>query len=56
MASSYNSRPVSPQVMVDGDTFELVGDRLAPCDVTTRSEREPRTAYRAHNTPVRQVA
>ncbi len=47
MASSYNSRPVSPQVMVDGDTFELVGDRILPSDLPTRSERKPWTACRA---------
>ncbi len=32
MASSYNCRPISPQVMVDGDRFELVGDRLLPAE------------------------
>lgn len=40
MASNYNSRPVSPQVMVDGETFELIGDRVAPCDMAVRSECE----------------
>ncbi len=30
MASSYNCRPISPQVMVDGDRFTIVGDRMLP--------------------------
>lgn len=48
MASSYNSRPVSPQVMVDGDRFELVGDRTLTFDMPPRSERTPETVKRAH--------
>lgn len=38
MASSYNSRPVSPQIMVAGDTFALIGDRIAPSDLPSRWE------------------
>ena len=30
MASSYNCRPLSPQVLVDGDQFEIVADRFLP--------------------------
>ena len=56
MASSYKSRPVSPQVMVDGDTFELVGDRHAPCDMSAGPEREPWTVCRAPNVPLTQAA
>lgn len=56
MASSYNSRPVSPQVMVDGNTFELVGDRHTPCDMSAGSEREPWTVCRGPNVPLTQAA
>lgn len=40
MASSYNSRPVSPQVMVEGDRFELVGDRTFPTDLPNQAQRD----------------
>ena len=33
MASTYNCRAISPQVMVDGDGWEVVGDRLAPTEL-----------------------
>lgn len=33
MASSYNCRPLSPQVVVDGDTFTVVGDRILPTEL-----------------------
>jgi diaminopimelate decarboxylase len=33
MASTYNCRPLSPQVMVDGDSFAVVGDRLLPAEM-----------------------
>ncbi|RYD20418.1 MAG: diaminopimelate decarboxylase, partial [Lysobacteraceae bacterium] len=33
MASSYNCRPLSPQVLVDGDTFAVVGDRILPAEL-----------------------
>ncbi|WP_230480877.1 diaminopimelate decarboxylase [Sphingomonas sp. Leaf21] len=32
MASSYNCRPISPQVLVDGDRFHIVADRLLPAE------------------------
>jgi diaminopimelate decarboxylase len=30
MASTYNCRALSPQVLVDGDRFEIVADRYLP--------------------------
>ncbi len=33
MASSYNCRPLSPQVLVDGDSFTVVGDRILPTEL-----------------------
>jgi diaminopimelate decarboxylase len=30
MASSYNSRGFVPEVLVDGDRFALVADRIPP--------------------------
>ena len=33
MASTYNCRSISPQVMVDGDKFEVVGERILPEDL-----------------------
>jgi diaminopimelate decarboxylase len=33
MASNYNCRPLSPQVLVDGDTFTVVGDRILPTEL-----------------------
>ena len=56
MASSYNSRPISPQVMVDGETFELVGDRTLPSDAPTRSKRERQSAGRAFEGELTQAA
>ena len=32
MASTYNCRPLSPQVLVDGDSFTVVGDRIMPAE------------------------
>lgn len=32
MASSYNCRALSPQVMVDGHMFEIVADRMLPAE------------------------
>ncbi|MBB3474284.1 diaminopimelate decarboxylase [Sphingomonas sp. BK345] len=32
MASSYNCRPLSPQVLVDGGRFEVVGERAIPTE------------------------
>lgn len=52
MASSYNSRPVSPQVMVDGDTFELVGDRIWSADLAIRSEANPQAGGRVSDSPL----
>ncbi len=34
MASMYNCRPFSPQVMVDGEAFALIGDRLLPAEIS----------------------
>ncbi len=56
MASSYNSRPISPQVMVDADTFELVGDRTLPSDLPMRSERKPQTIGHAVDGALTQAA
>jgi diaminopimelate decarboxylase len=33
MASSYNCRPLSPQVVVDGNSFGIVGDRILPAEM-----------------------
>ena len=33
MASSYNCRALSPQVMVNGDDFDVVADRLLPAEL-----------------------
>lgn len=33
MASSYNCRALSPQVLVDGDRFDIVADRLLPAEL-----------------------
>ena len=40
MASSYNSRGFVAEVMVDGDRFEVVADRILP-DTITSAERVP---------------
>lgn len=44
MASNYNSRPVSPQVMVGEDNFELVGDRTFPSDLPTQLQHQQQMA------------
>lgn len=33
MASTYNCRAISPQVLVDGSGFEVVGDRMLPTEL-----------------------
>ena len=33
MASNYNCRPLSPQVLVDGDSVTVVGDRILPAEM-----------------------
>ena len=40
MASTYNSRPLVPEVMVDGDNYAVVADRILP-EVITAAERVP---------------
>ena len=40
MASTYNSRPLVPEVMVDGDTFAIVADRVMP-ETLIAAERVP---------------
>ena len=40
MASSYNSRGFVAEVMVDGDQFAVVADRILPADITA-AERVP---------------
>jgi diaminopimelate decarboxylase len=40
MASSYNSRGFVPEVMVDGDKYAVVADRIAP-EAIAASERVP---------------
>ena len=40
MASSYNSRGFVAEVMVDGDRFAVVADRIAPEEITA-AERVP---------------
>jgi len=40
MASSYNSRGFVPEVMVDGDRFAIVADRIAP-EAISAAERVP---------------
>ncbi|MEO6040582.1 MAG: diaminopimelate decarboxylase, partial [Croceibacterium sp.] len=40
MASSYNSRGFVAEVMVDGDKFAVVADRIAP-EAIAASERVP---------------
>ncbi|MES2419725.1 MAG: diaminopimelate decarboxylase [Pseudomonadota bacterium] len=32
MASTYNCRPISPQVLVDGERYAIVGERTMPVD------------------------
>ena len=56
MASNYNSRPVSPQVMVDGDRFELIGDRIPPSDFSTKSENIARATCRSLGESLIQLA
>lgn len=40
MASTYNSRPLVPEVMVDGDRFAIVADRILP-ETIIAAERVP---------------
>ena len=40
MASTYNSRPLVPEVMVDGDKFAVVADRIMP-EAIIAAERLP---------------
>ena len=40
MASTYNSRPLVPEVMVDGDQFAVVADRILP-ETIIAAERVP---------------
>jgi diaminopimelate decarboxylase len=40
MASTYNSRPLVPEVMVDGDKFAVVADRIQP-ETILAAERLP---------------
>ncbi len=40
MASTYNSRPLVPEVMVDGDTYAVVADRIA-AETILAAERIP---------------
>ena len=40
MASSYNSRGFVAEVMVDGDRFAVVADRISPHDIMD-AERVP---------------
>jgi diaminopimelate decarboxylase len=40
MASTYNSRPLVPEVMVDGDKFAVVADRVMP-ETLIAAERVP---------------
>jgi diaminopimelate decarboxylase len=40
MASTYNSRPLVPEVMVDGDRYAVVADRIA-AETIMNAERVP---------------
>ena len=40
MASTYNSRPLVPEVLVDGDRFAVVADRVA-AETLIAAERVP---------------
>ena len=40
MASTYNSRALVPEVMVDGDRFAVVADRIEP-ETIIAAERLP---------------
>ena len=40
MASTYNSRPLVPEVLVDGDRFAVVADRVA-AEALIAAERVP---------------
>jgi diaminopimelate decarboxylase len=40
MASTYNSRPLVPEVMVDGDLYAVVADRI-PAETILEAERIP---------------
>jgi diaminopimelate decarboxylase len=40
MASTYNSRPLVPEVMVDGDRYAVVADRIS-AETIIAAERVP---------------
>jgi diaminopimelate decarboxylase len=40
MANTYNSRPMVPEVMVDGDKWAVVADRIEPSTILS-AERVP---------------
>jgi diaminopimelate decarboxylase len=40
MASTYNSRALVPEVLVDGDRYAVVADRIAP-ETIIAAERVP---------------
>ncbi|MFX6296390.1 diaminopimelate decarboxylase, partial [Acinetobacter baumannii] len=40
MASTYNSRPLVPEVMVDGDRYAIVADRIS-AETIIAAERVP---------------
>jgi diaminopimelate decarboxylase len=40
MANTYNSRPLVPEVMVDGDKWAVVADRIDPATILA-AERVP---------------
>jgi len=40
MASTYNSRPLVPEVLVSGDRYAVVADRIAPATILA-AERVP---------------
>jgi diaminopimelate decarboxylase len=40
MANTYNSRPLVPEVMVDGDRWAVVADRIDPATILA-AERVP---------------
>ncbi len=40
MANTYNSRPLVPEVMVDGDKWAVVADRIDPATILS-AERVP---------------
>jgi diaminopimelate decarboxylase len=40
MANTYNSRPLVPEVMVDGDKWAIVAERIEPATILA-AERVP---------------